>query len=79
MGCFLWWLNGEGRGGRRLAWLCWIVSTMAAAGIHTPGLMVLALQPILLIAHPRKSVLRAMMFALGAGIIALNLFLAKPI
>lgn len=71
MGCFLAWLNsprGFSRQGR-VQFLCWIFSTTAAAGIHTPGLVVLALQPILFLAHRNRSLLRALAAAVGVAVI----------
>lgn len=52
MGCFLWWLRG-GDSTRRIAWLAWIATGLAVGGLHAPGLMIVALQPLLFFAHPQ--------------------------
>lgn len=52
MGCFLYWLN-EGSGFRsRMGFWGWVFATTAAGGIHAPGLLVLAIQPLMYFAHP---------------------------
>lgn len=52
MGCFLFWLNQD-RGFRsRMGFWGWVFFTVAAGGIHAPGLLVLAIQPLAFFAHP---------------------------
>lgn len=65
MGCFLWWLNH----GKRLGYWAWIFWTLGAAGIHLPGLVILAVQPVALLLHPRRTWLRLLLFLFGVTII----------
>jgi 4-amino-4-deoxy-L-arabinose transferase-like glycosyltransferase len=76
MGCFLAWLNSSRGLARpsRFFFLAWIFCTIAAAGIHTPGLVVLALQPIVFLAHRNRYILRAV-----AGVVGVAVILAGPL
>lgn len=70
MACFCWWLNT----GKRLAWWLWVLCTMAALGIHTPGASVLLAETLALAVHRSRSVWhklgRLAAYLLGIVIIA---------
>ncbi len=42
VGCLLWWLRAR----RRVAWLCWVATGVAAAGLHAPALIIVGLEPV---------------------------------
>jgi 4-amino-4-deoxy-L-arabinose transferase-like glycosyltransferase len=66
MSAFVWWM----RRGTVMAWLAWIAAGAIAAGIHGPGLALLGIQPILLIAQRHHHWWKTILFLVGAGIIA---------
>lgn len=67
MGCFAWWM----RTWVRLAWLCWITASIAAAGFHAVTLLVLPLAPLYFISMGRFGGRRIAMLVGGLLIIAI--------
>jgi 4-amino-4-deoxy-L-arabinose transferase-like glycosyltransferase len=45
MGCLFWWLRAR----TRMAWLTWLATGMAAAGLHPTALVLLLVEPIILL------------------------------
>ena len=68
MACLFWWL----RSGQRLAWLCWIAAGPAAFGIHSPGLLLLAIQPVCLFTCRQLRGKTILLFGLGVLIMAIG-------
>ncbi len=66
VGCLLWWF----RTNRRVAWLGWIAAGIAMGGLQALGLILLAIEPLLLIAQPRAHWKRTLQFLIGISIIA---------
>jgi 4-amino-4-deoxy-L-arabinose transferase-like glycosyltransferase len=66
MAAFIWWL----RSGRVIAWLGWIAAGAIAVGLAGPGLALLGIQPILLIAQRHHRWWKTLVFLLGAAVIA---------
>src|SRR5438046_1608892 len=64
--CLLWWF----RTNRRIAWLGWIAAGVAMGGLQALGLILLAIEPLLLIAQPRAHWKRTLQFLIGISIIA---------
>ncbi len=68
MGCFCWWLNT----GKRLGWWLWVLCTMAAMGIHTPGAVVILAELLALAVHRRRGFWRWVFFLVGLGIVSVG-------
>lgn len=75
MACFLAWAGRRGgespreRRDARLWFWGWVASSMAAAGIHAPALLVVAVQPVMLPVLPGRSWKKAAAMCLGLGLI----------
>jgi 4-amino-4-deoxy-L-arabinose transferase-like glycosyltransferase len=54
MAFFLLWLNEKSGLRSRLGFWGWVFATTAAGGVHAPGLIVLAIQPLVYFAHPNR-------------------------
>jgi len=65
MASFLWWM----REGTRLSFLCWVAAGCAMVGTHAPGMVILALQPIILLTHPRLRWWKPPCYLVGLAII----------
>src|SRR4051812_16125645 len=66
VGCLLWWF----RTNRRVAWLGWIAAGIAMGGLQALGLILLAIEPLLLLAQPRAHWKRTLQFLIGLFVIA---------
>ena len=60
VGCMIWWfrcakIEHGGQAGmrpfRRLAWMCWLASSIAMVGVHATGAAILGLELIFLVTH----------------------------
>lgn len=65
VGCLLWWF----RSGLRVSWLAWMASGVMLAGTHAPGLMVLAMSPLMFLTQPRIHWKRLILFLLGLAVV----------
>lgn len=61
IGCLLWWLRTH----RRVAWLAWVASGLAALGLHAAGLIMLAVYPLMLLTGRRPGGKTIALFILG--------------
>lgn len=68
MGSLLWWLRN--RSG--VAWWCWVASSVAAVGLHSLAWGVIALQPVVFLAHFPRFQRWRMVLALLAGLITIG-------
>src|SRR5256884_3843515 len=66
VGCLLWWF----RTNQRVAWLGWIAAGVAMGGLQALGLMLLAIEPLLVFAQPRMHWKKTIQFLIGLTIIA---------
>ncbi|HEX4125474.1 MAG TPA: glycosyltransferase family 39 protein [Tepidisphaeraceae bacterium] len=66
MAAFVWWL----RKGSIMAWLAWVAAGAIAAGIHAPGMALLGVQLIWLIAQRHHRWWKTLAFLAGAAVIA---------
>jgi hypothetical protein len=48
--CLLWWLRVR----TRIAWLCWVASSVAMCGLHAPGVAILAVELLILLSYTRE-------------------------
>lgn len=64
--CLLWWM----RSGKRIPFWCMVAAGCAMAGLHATGLIVLALDLILFLAHPRTTWRHSLPFTLALLLIA---------
>src|SRR6185295_8377834 len=65
MGGLLWWFRTE----TRIAWLVGVLGSLCIGGMHAPGLVVLALQPMFLITQRRMHWKKLVAFVAGMAII----------
>jgi hypothetical protein len=68
LGCLMWWLNSK----RRIAYWSWIAAGAAAVGIHSPALILLPLQPLLLLTQRRLHWKHGLMMLAGIGLIGVG-------
>ncbi|HZZ44671.1 MAG TPA: hypothetical protein VFE58_17175 [Tepidisphaeraceae bacterium] len=66
VGCLLWWM----RTGRRIAFWSAVAAGCAMAGLHATGLIILGLDVVLFLAHPRTTWKRSIAFTLALALIA---------
>lgn len=64
--CLMWWM----RTGLRVAYWCMVAAGCAMAGLHATGLIVLGLDVVLFLAHPRTTWRRALAFVAGVLLIS---------
>ncbi len=63
--CYLWWL----RSNRRMAWLAWIACGLAMVGLHTPGVVLVGLLPVLLLTSAQIHWKKGLLTAIGMAVI----------
>lgn len=66
MACLLWWL----RTNLRMAWLLWILTGVAAVGLHATALIIVAIQPLAFLITGRWKLRIALLFLSGIGVIS---------
>src|SRR5690606_23683938 len=66
MGCLLWWLRSR----RHTAWLAWVAASLGMIGCHALGLIVLALQPLMLVTCRNIHWRTPLALVAGLGIVA---------
>jgi hypothetical protein len=63
--CLLWWLSSQ----RWIAWGCWLLSGVIMLGLHGTAAMILPVQAIIFVTHPKLHWKRAIPFVLGIVLI----------
>jgi 4-amino-4-deoxy-L-arabinose transferase-like glycosyltransferase len=63
--CLIWWLRSR----LRVAWWSWVVSGLVMLALHATGAMVLCIQLIIYLTHPRLHWKTAIFFVVGLAII----------
>jgi hypothetical protein len=63
--CLLWWLRTR----LRIAWHCWVISGLCMLGLHATGAIVLGIQAIIYLTHPKLHWKTAIFFVVGLAVI----------
>ena len=48
--CLLWWIRVR----TRIAWLCWVASSLAMCGVHAPGMMIVGIELVIFLTLDRQ-------------------------